>query len=232
MKKIIQNTISLLKQFDNSAKNSITKIPLTFLWLMVFIANIFWFTMFSPWTSHLIPFWYMMTFSTIVLATLGLCALRKNIGSLFEFKKADIVLGFISAVILYLTFWIGYYALSVLFDFVSDQVVMIYANKSDAPKYIIALLLMFIIAPAEEIFWRGFIQKRLSQKYGAILGLIFGALLYTFVHIYSLNFMLLIASAVCGIFWGILFSITNRLWPSIISHALWDVTIFVLFPIG
>ena len=42
---------------------------------------------------------------------------------------------------------------------------------------------------------------------------------------------LLLAALVCGLFWGGMFWRIGRLWPVIISHAAWDVLIFVIRPI-
>jgi membrane protease YdiL (CAAX protease family) len=44
--------------------------------------------------------------------------------------------------------------------------------------------------------------------------------------------MLLVAAGVCGLFWGLLYWREQNLIPVIISHSLWDVMIFVLFPMA
>jgi len=41
------------------------------------------------------------------------------------------------------------------------------------------------------------------------------------------------AAGVCGLFWGALYRFFPRhLLALVISHAAWDVAVFVLFPIG
>jgi membrane protease YdiL (CAAX protease family) len=56
--------------------------------------------------------------------------------------------------------------------------------------------------------------------------------IYAFVHIWSLNFMLIVAAAVAGGVWGLLYRLfPERLWALVISHAVWDAAVFVLFPI-
>ena len=93
------------------------------------------------------------------------------------------------------------------------------------------LLLLFIIGPGEEIYWRGFIQNTLSKKMGETKGYIISVLLYAGVHIITGNIMLVIAALVCGIYWGWLYKKEKSLLPVIISHAIWDLTIFVIFPL-
>jgi membrane protease YdiL (CAAX protease family) len=86
------------------------------------------------------------------------------------------------------------------------------------------------MGPAEEIYWHGFVQRRLTGRYGATVGVLATAVVYTLVHVVSLNFMLVAAAGVCGLYWGLLFQREKNLIPLIISHALWDFLIFVLFP--
>jgi hypothetical protein len=55
--------------------------------------------------------------------------------------------------------------------------------------------------------------------------------LYCLMHICALNPMLLIAALVLGAHWSYLYWRFGSLVPGIASHALWDVTIFVIFPV-
>jgi len=45
--------------------------------------------------------------------------------------------------------------------------------------------------------------------------------------------MLIMAALVCGVFWGFMYMIfkPRNLVPLLISHALWDVMVFVVLPI-
>jgi hypothetical protein len=53
---------------------------------------------------------------------------------------------------------------------------------------------------------------------------------YALVHIFAFNFMLLVAAAVCGLFWGVLYLRERNLVTVMLSHSVWDVMTFVLFP--
>ncbi len=44
--------------------------------------------------------------------------------------------------------------------------------------------------------------------------------------------MLFMAAAICGLYWGLVFYTTRSLWPGIISHAVWDVFVFLVAPIA
>ena len=88
-----------------------------------------------------------------------------------------------------------------LFSFARPQVDAIYDMGSSFPRWAIALLLLFVIGPAEELFWRGFVQRRMAERWGAWGGFAVATLCYTLVHVWSGNLMLLLAAAACGFCW-------------------------------
>ena len=56
--------------------------------------------------------------------------------------------------------------------------------------------------------------------------------IYALVHIWSFNFMLVMAALVAGLVWGFLYRLDPKLLPALIlSHALWDALVFVWMPI-
>lgn len=198
---------------------------------MILIAAAAFFVLFSPWTKNAIPFFPLMTVTAFSLAAVSLILQRKQAKDIYAFNAAFIPIGILSAVFLYGVFWVGHFLSTRILPFAAAQVDSIYTIRAGQNPWIVAGLLAFIIGPAEEIFWRGFVQKRLSNKYGILAGIVLATAFYTLVHLWSFNLMLLAASAVCGAFWGLFFAATDNLWPVIISHVVWDVTIFILWPI-
>jgi len=71
--------------------------------------------------------------------------------------------------------------------------------------WVIALLLFFITGPAEEIYWRGYLQKNLMVRFGRWQGWLLATVIYAAVHIWSFNFMLIGAAFVAGAFWGAMY---------------------------
>lgn len=195
------------------------------------IASVFWFLMFSPWTKDSFNFWYTMTAATLTLITYSFIMGKGQLKSIYHFKPKWIVLGVLFAALLYVVFFVGKHVADFLFDFANDQIENIYATKSQADKIYIGLALLLLIGPAEEIFWRGFAQHNLSLKYGDNKGFIYTTLIYTLVHIWSFNFILIMAALICGLAWGWIFKKYKSVWPGLISHALWDCVIFVVFPL-
>jgi len=196
----------------------------------ILIAIIFWFVMFSPWTKEYVNFWLTMTAAGITL-TLMSAFLGKDFKKQFSLSLKDVLIGLGSAVVLYVVFFLGDFFSKLLFDFAKDQVGQIYMMKEGENPLFLSLLLILLIGPAEEIFWRGYVQRMLEPKFGSWVALIVTTLIYTLVHIWSFNFMLIMSAMVCGAFWGLLYKYNKNLVTLIVSHAVWDVSVFILFPI-
>ena len=198
--------------------------------LSVCIAAVLWFVMFSPWTTPLLNFWWAMTASACVLIAL------KTLSPAPPCEGGEIVvevlLGILIAVVLWGVFYVGDKASQWLFDFARPQVDLIYGMKEGNAPWLIALLLLFIIGPAEELFWRGYVQRTLSSRWSPTAGFLVTTLIYTAIHIPSGNFMLIMAAMVCGIIWGGLYRLFPQHFTAIVlSHALWDAAAFVWFPL-
>lgn len=198
--------------------------------LPVIIAALLWFVMFSPWTRDYVNFWIAMGFAAVSLAVMS-AFLSDDLKDQFSLSFKDVALGFVSAAVLYCVFYLGDFFSSMLFDFAKGEVDSIYRMKEGQNTLYLGLLLAFFIGPAEEIFWRGFVQRSLAARYGDWRALIAATLVYTLVHVWSFNFMLIMAALVCGAFWGLIYKYNRNITTLIISHAVWDVKVFILFPI-
>ncbi|MBN1127093.1 MAG: CPBP family intramembrane metalloprotease [Sedimentisphaerales bacterium] len=199
--------------------------------LLCILAAVLWFGLFSPWTKDLVPFWPAMTTATGLLAGTALALGRQNLHDIYCFSWIHLLIGIVSAGLLYLIFWIGHKLSTLVLPFASDQVAGIYGTREQESLWVIGLLLFFWIGPTEEVFWRGFVQHRFARRSNPLVGLLITSAIYTLVHLWSFNLMLLVASAVCGLFWGAMFYRFGSVWPGLISHALWDLLIFILVPI-
>lgn len=203
----------------------------------ILVAALLWFYMFSPWTHGAPNFWIVMSFSAVALMSLGL-GFTLDRGVLFKVERPlyQLVGGILLAFVLWGVFWIGDKASAFLFDFARSQVDNVYSMKTGLPQWLIALLLLFLIGPAEELFWRGYVQRTLSKliggKHPADIAFVATAAIYALVHIWSFNFMLVMAALVAGAVWGLVYRLLPKALPAlVISHAIWDVLVFILLPI-
>lgn len=197
----------------------------------ILIATVLWGVMFSPCTAPHVNFWITMTISGIILTSYSLWA-DKTCLKPIRLGLVDILLGIGIAVALWSVFWVGDKLSTLMFDFARPQVDTIYGMKDGENPWILSFLLLFIIGPAEEIFWRGYLQNNLSKRFSPNIGFILTTLAYSLVHIFKFNFMLIMAAAVAGFIWGLLYRFfPNRLGAIVLSHALWDCAVFIWFPI-
>ena len=190
-----------------------------------------WLLMFLPAAAGFVDFWPAMSAAVAFLAVSGCILDRKEMPNIFRFKARYLITEVVAVVLLYLVFYIGKTVSSAILPFAESQIVEIYGKKEQANVILIGLLLLFWIGPGEEIFWRGFVQNRLTKNLGPLKGYLLTSLVYTAVHIWSFNLLLIGAAMICGLFWGYMFYRCKSIWPGLISHALWDVIIFVILPL-
>jgi len=191
------------------------------------VASILWYLLF---VIKPMNFWIEMTLSISTLVLMAYIFSENKI-QLGKMNVRHIIIGVLSAIFLYIVFYFGNIISGFLFPFKDAQVMSVYSNRSNGSSLGIGLLLLFIIGPGEEIYWRGFVQNTLSKRCGENKGYVISVLLYAGVHIITGNVMLVIAAFVCGIFWGWIYKKEKSLLPVIISHAIWDLTIFVIIPL-
>lgn len=199
-----------------------------FLALGLFFAAFFWYIMFllKP-----LNFWAEMAGSTLFLGGFAVYRMRLPLGLRRLWTLRAWILGVGSALFLYLVFWLGKLLSPWIFSLNSNEISAIYAFRDQGHPWVILLLLLFVIGPCEEIFWRGFVQSSLSEFFGKSRGFVFASLLYGLVHVWGANLTLMLAALTCGFFWGWLYLRQGELAPVIISHALWDALIFVVLPV-
>ena len=200
------------------------------------VAALLWFYMFSPWTAGLTNFWLTMTASAMVLTCLALLFSPEKLPKV-EHPLQQVLAGIFIAGFLWGVFWMGDKVSSWLFAFARPEVDSIYSMKTGLPPGVIAALLLLVIGPAEEFFWRGYVQRtmgKLFEKRERPQDKAFAstAVIYALIHVPSLNFMLVMAALVAGIIWGLLYRLRPQMLPAlIVSHALWDALVFIWMPI-
>jgi membrane protease YdiL (CAAX protease family) len=194
--------------------------------MTVLLASALWFiTFYLSWST----FWIKISFSAAILALLSF-RLQPDLKEQLKFNGSAIIVGLISAAALYLIFWIGKSVSAVMLPFAGQQIGGIYDKGAGTSMWQIALLLFFITGPAEELYWRGYLQKNLMLRLGPWRGYLLATVIYAAVHIWSFNFMLVGAAFVAGAFWGGMYLHFKNLAPVIISHSVWSMVIFAVFP--
>lgn len=165
-------------------------------------------------------FWERMTLTGFVLGNMAL-ANEADLRRL-RFRERDVALGLLSAAGLYAIFQVGDRTARAVMPSGSQEIGDIYALRSLRPKSEIATRLATVIGPAEELFWRGFVQSR--------AGYVTSTLLYGGAHVVTENFTLLGAATIAGAYWGLLRAVGLPLGALVVSHVAWDIWIFLVAP--
>ncbi len=174
-------------------------------------------------------FWLMMSLSTSILLVVAAAINREKMSARISYRT--IILGVVSGLLLYVLFYVGY-QFTKSFAVISQGATSVYDFRSGVPVAAIALLLLFPIAPSEEIYWRGLIQRRFMERFGGNNGLALGAAAYALVHLPTLNPPLILTALIGGLVWGWIYKSSKQLAPAILSHIIFDVMIFVIAPLS
>jgi uncharacterized protein len=173
-------------------------------------------------------FWARMTITGLTLGGYALAAgeapRRTRIG------PREVGLGLTSAGALYATFWLGDRFARRFVPGAERDIEAIYELRTLRPRWEIATRLVTVIGPAEELFWRGFLQAALMARFGRWPGAALAAGAYGGVHIVTGNLTLFGAASVAGAHWAALYAAGMPLGALVVSHQVWDVWIFLVQP--
>jgi uncharacterized protein len=172
-------------------------------------------------------FWYIFTGSLLILITYAM--FQEDVDDEASFFKY-ISIGVLSGLLLYSLFWLGVQVFDLLNLPFDSSVKKLYSWFAPS-LFWQYLALILVAAPGEELFWRGFIQKRLLRYFGTFGSIMFSSLLYASVHIYSGTFILMLAAFLSGLMWGALYLWKKSMPLVIVSHIVFDIMIFIILPL-
>lgn len=171
-------------------------------------------------------FWYIFSGSVLVLILYVM--FQGDVDDQVSFFHY-LLLGAMSGLLLYFVFWLGFQAIQVLELPFDKGIKKLY--KAYAPSLFWQYLaLIFVAAPGEEFFWRGYVQKRLSKYFRPIASIVIASLLYSSVHIYSGSLLLVFAAFFSGLVWGSLYFWKKSMPLVIVSHIIFDTMLFIILP--
>jgi uncharacterized protein len=147
-------------------------------------------------------------------------------------RLVDVIVGLWSATVLSVLFAVGDRVVRRLVPGGDRQVSRLYALGTLESPPRVATRLVMVIAPAEELFWRGWVQEELMSRFGRWRGALIAAAVYAAAHAPAGSLVLVGAAGVAGAHWSALRAAGVPLGALIVSHAAWDVWIFLVRPTG
>ncbi|ENU0285407.1 CPBP family intramembrane glutamic endopeptidase [Listeria monocytogenes] len=172
-------------------------------------------------------FWYL--YGAGMLFLLSFVIFNDDLKKEFSFVKG-ILPGIFSGIVLYIIFYIGAFIIKVMPGGLENSVEAAF-NKYSTHSLIIWLLLIVAIIPGEEIFWRGFVLKRLSHYFNPWFSNVFAALLCMVMMFPSGNFAAIIGIFVASLVWNIMYSYRPSLLMLYLSHLTFAFLLLAALPI-
>lgn len=177
--------------------------------------------------DNIAVFWYMYTFTILVLMSIAIINY-----SVFDEMKTwkSLLYGIIFGSLIYALLAFGFWLLELLPFNVASPVLII--QTIFAPTTIWHyLLLMFIIVPGEEIFWRGYVQQHLKKYMGVPSAIIAASLLFGAALAFSGFWPAAVAGVVAGSLLGILYEWKRSMPLLIITHFVILILLFLILPL-
>jgi membrane protease YdiL (CAAX protease family) len=176
---------------------------------------------------QVVPFWSAMV---VFSAFSWWAAWHPYLPNRLRPDRRLVAMGALSGLALYAVFFVG--ALLVqgtpLWPWIEDVVEL---TRGTVPAGLAALVIVFGTSPSEEVLWRGAVFARLTRRYGAgWRPVVMTSLAYALFVGLSLSPVLPLAALVCGMVWARQRQVTGSLVPSLVSHALWSLLMFLYIP--
>lgn len=171
-------------------------------------------------------FWYLYTAAMLFLMSFVIITEKAQ-----EEKPSlrYVMFGLFTGLLLYGVFWMGNQLILLLNLPFHDDVLRLYRTLSPTLLWHYAVLIL-IIVPGEEIFWRGFIQKRLLKFISPASSVLLSAILYTIPLLFAHNILLIVSGIVGGLVWSWLYYWKRSLTLVILSHLVFDIMLLIILP--
>jgi membrane protease YdiL (CAAX protease family) len=105
-----------------------------------------------------------------------------------------------------------------------QSVLALYKNMTNGWAIVFIILIGLIPGFAEELFFRGFIQRRMLQRFRPSLAILLTSIVFGSFHVTPHGIAL---ATIIGIWLGVIAWRTNSIWPSVCCHAFinssWNV---------
>ncbi|ANU10388.1 CAAX amino terminal protease [Planococcus antarcticus DSM 14505] len=172
-------------------------------------------------------FWYMYTFAMLILMSLAIIFV-KIYDELVTWKSLVYGLGY--GTLLYGIIAAGFQLL-LLSPFNISGPVDSFLSAFAPVSIWHYLLLMFIIVPGEEIFWRGLVQQKLKQYVSTPLSVLSSAILFGLALALSGFWPGVVAGIAAGLILGLLYEWKRSLPVIIVAHLIMIVLLFLILPL-
>lgn len=140
---------------------------------------------------------------------------------------AGVVVGLLMAV----ATWVLYPFSIELVPVISTEVPKLYALLRQPPGPMWAFPVLVLVVTAEEWVWRGLAISNFSRSMSPSRAAVLSAMIYVLPQVAFRSPLLVVVALLCGLVWGGLRVWSNGLVAPLVAHLVWDLLVFVLFPV-
>ena len=172
-------------------------------------------------------FWYFYTFTILFLMSIAYFYTKIK----DEVKTLSYIFwGLIYGTLIYAIIAFGYKLIHIL-PIISASGINDFINKF-APSSISQYVFLFIlIAPGEELFWRGYIQQQLKNWFKPFYAVVISSALFSLSLVFSGFGLGILVAFVVGILFGLLYEWKKSMQLIILAHITMLVLLFLVFPL-
>ncbi len=151
--------------------------------------------------------------------------------------KADldvfpIGVGLVVGLLMAVATWVLYPISIDLVPAISTEVPKLYALLRQPPGPVWAFPVLVLVVSVEEWVWRGLAIDLFSKALSPSVAVLLSAFIYVLPQIAFRSPLLVVVAFLCGLVWGALRIWTKSLVAPLLAHLVWDLLVFVLFPVG
>lgn len=173
-------------------------------------------------------FWYMYTFSILVLMSIAMLY-TKILDEMPTWKS--LIYGLVFGGLIYALI-AGGFQLMQWSPLTVEKSVRSFLNTYAPASIWHYLLLMFLIVPGEEIFWRGFVQQELKKYLSLKWTILLSSALFALAIGISGFWLGALAGLVAGLVLGALYEWKRSMPLLIITHLVMIVLLFLIAPLA
>jgi membrane protease YdiL (CAAX protease family) len=172
-------------------------------------------------------FWYMYTFTTLLFMAIAFVQIKmEDDVQTWEFLIFGVGYGTLTYGII-----AGGFRLFTLFTDQTSLSVEHFLREFGPSTVWHYLLLMLIISPGEELFWRGFVQQKLKAYMSPFFAVITASLLFGLSLSFSGFWLGVLAACFSGMIWGLLYEWKRSMPLIIIAHITMTILLFLVLPL-
>jgi uncharacterized protein len=224
-------------------------VAIAFVALSVVVTAVTSYFAFLPQSSGTVAFWVLAGGPTLVLAAVGASWAHREdlLRDWLSPRWGDFSRGVVAAVLLFGIAWAFVRIVMPVGSRREVWLVSLYGQIGDPrllQQHAPAIgAVIFAVALAEEIVWRGMVTQLLADRVGSRTAWIWSAVLYALAYVPTawslraatggggLDPVLPVAALGAGLLWGAMARSFGRLAPGVLAHALFDWAVVMMFPL-